>query len=78
MFVCRKDTMKVYKLIIEYDDKTVDEIEFVSEEMYNRDCEYTEEDADIKATCYCIELDAEYWDKEDIERLKGLGVLGDA
>ena len=68
--------MKIYTLIIEYDDKT-EEIEFVSEEMYDRDCVYTAEE-DIKATCYCIELDAEYWDKEDIERLKGLGVLGDA
>ena len=76
MFVCRKDTMKIYKLIIEYDDKT-EEIEFVSEEIYDRDFEYSLEE-DVKATCYCIELDAEYWDKEDIERLKGLGVLGDA
>lgn len=76
MIVCRKDTMKIYKLIIEYDDKT-EEIEFVSEELYDRDFEYTQ-DEDIKTTCYCIELDASYWDKEDIKRLKGLGILGDA
>ena len=76
MIVCRKDTMKIYKLIIEYDD-TTEVIEFVSEEMYDRDVEYTNEE-DTEAICYCIELDSEYWDKEDIERLKGLGVLGDA
>ena len=76
MLECRKDIMKIYKLIIEYDDKT-EVIEFVSEEMYDKDVEYTNEE-DTEAICYCIELDSEYWDEEDIQRMKGLGILGDA
>ena len=76
MIVCRNDTMKIYKLIIEYDD-TTEVIEFVSEELYDKDIEYVNEE-DTEAFCYCIELDSEYWDKEDIERMKGLGILGDA
>jgi len=69
--------MKIYKLIILYDDDKTEEIEFVSEETYGREFDYTPEE-DIKSTCYCIELDAKYWDEEDIRRLKGLGILGDA
>ena len=71
--------MKIYTLIIEYDDKR-EEIEFVSEELYDRDYDYIDPEVDEEAitTSYYIELDAMEWDKEDIKKIKQLGILGDA
>ena len=89
MFVCRKGIMsKIYKLIIEYDDVT-EEIEFISEEIYGDDVnedyllgpddiEKDENEEDEPEAVRYIRMHPEYWDPEDIERLKSLGIVGDA
>ena len=83
MFVCRKGNMsKIYKLIIEYDDAT-QEIEFISEELYGDDVDQTylkgdDPKEDEEKVVRYIKLHTEYWDPEDIARLKSLGIVGDA